>query len=141
MQNDYTFAYSLLDRLRQDCEYYIGNGNRNEKHLWAGDVISQIKKMIELYEMLPAKPEWLTEDEIKTYRYVMTHDTEKEMLDDVECNTWNVKDGNGTVRTAYCFKVPGWDRITVLGKRAAKRIIRGRSDAVVRNTLEIKEEN
>ena len=141
MQNDYTFEYGLLDRLRQDCEYYIGNGNRNPKNLWAGDVISQIKKMIELYEMLPAKPEWLTEDEIKTYRYVMTHDTEKEMLDGIECNTWKVKDGNGTVRTAYCFKVPGWDRITVLGKKAAKRIIRGRSDAAVRNTLGIKEQN
>ena len=24
---DYTFEYGLLDRLRQDCEYYIGNGN------------------------------------------------------------------------------------------------------------------
>lgn len=141
MQNDYTFEYGLLDRLRQDCEYYIGNGNRNPKNLWAGDVISQIKKMIELYEMLPTKPEWLTEDEIKTYRYVMTHDTKKEMLDGIECNTWKVKDGNGTVRTAYCFKVPGWDRITVLGKKAAKRIIRGRSDAAVRNTLGIKEEN
>ena len=141
MQNDYTFEYGLLDRLKSDCEYFIGEGNRNEKNLWAGDVISEIKKMIELYEMLPAKPVWLTEDEIKTYRYVMKHDTEKEMLDGIECNTWKVKDGNGTVRTAYCFKVPGWDRITVLGKRAAKRVIRGRSNAAVRNTLGIKEEN
>lgn len=71
----------------------------------------------------------------------MTHETEKEMLDGIECNTWKMKDGKGTVCTAYCFKVPGWDRITVLGKRAAKRVISGRSDAAVRNTLGIKEED
>ena len=141
MQNDYTFEYRLLGRLKEDCEYFIGNGNRYEKHLWTGEVISHIKLMIELYEMLPEKPEWLTENEIKTYQYVMTHDTEKEMLYGVECNTWKVKDGNGTVHTAYCFKVHGWDRITVLGKREAKRVIRCRSYAAVRNTLGIKEEN
>lgn len=141
MKNRFEFEYQLLDRLRTDCEYFIGNGNRNEKDLWAGDVLSQIKKMIELYELVPEKPVWLTEDEIKTYRYVMTHDTEKEMLDGIECNTWRVKDGNGTVRTAYCFKVPGWNRITVLGKREAKRIIKGRTNAAVCGTLGIKEEN
>lgn len=141
MQNDYTFEYALLDRLKSDCEYFIGPGNRHEKDLWAGDVITQIKKMIELYEVLPTKPEWLKQHEIETYRYVMTHDTEKEMIEGIECNTWKVKDGFGTVRTAYCFKVHGWDRITVLGKRKAKRIIRGRSNAAVRNTNGIKEED
>ena len=40
---DATFRYMMLDRLRVDCEYFLGNGNRNEKHLWAGDVERHIK--------------------------------------------------------------------------------------------------
>ena len=27
--NDNEYNYMLLDRLKQDCEYYLGNGNRN----------------------------------------------------------------------------------------------------------------
>lgn len=27
------FNYQLLDRCRCNCEYYLGNGNRDEKHL------------------------------------------------------------------------------------------------------------
>ena len=50
----------LLDRLRADCDYFLGAGGRSEKHLWAGNVHTQIKKMRELYDALPEKPEWLT---------------------------------------------------------------------------------
>ena len=39
------YQYMLLDRLKTDCEYFLGNGNRNEKHLWAGSVDAQIKEM------------------------------------------------------------------------------------------------
>lgn len=59
--------YRLLDRLRADCEYYLGNGGRAEKYLWAGNVQQQIAKMRELYRMLPVKPEWLTEQDIDRY--------------------------------------------------------------------------
>lgn len=61
--------YMLLDRLRQDCDYYLGNGNRHTKHLWAGDEKKQIEKMIELYNSFTEeeKPEWISLDDIKNY--------------------------------------------------------------------------
>ena len=34
---DYTPEYQLLDRLRMDCEYFLGAGQHSEKHLWAGN--------------------------------------------------------------------------------------------------------
>ena len=37
----------------------------------------------------------------------------------------------------YSFTVPGWEPCSVTGLRAAKRVIRGRLDAAVRNTLEL----
>ena len=57
----------LLDRLRADCDYFLGAGGRSEKHLWAGSVYAQIKKMRELYDALPEKPEWLTAEAIDRY--------------------------------------------------------------------------
>ena len=59
--------YQLLDRLRADCDYFLGAGQRSEKHLWAGSVHAQIAKMRELYEALPEKPEWLTTEAIDNY--------------------------------------------------------------------------
>ena len=59
--------YALLDRLRADCDYFLGAGGRSEKHLWAGSVYAQIKKMRELYDALPEKPEWLTTEAIDRY--------------------------------------------------------------------------
>ena len=59
--------YRLLDRLRTDCEYFLGAGQRAEKHLWAGSVEAQIAKMRELYDELPEKPEWLSTEEIDEY--------------------------------------------------------------------------
>ena len=59
--------YRLLGRLRADCEYFLGAGNRAEKHLWAGSVYAQIVKMRELYDALPQKPEWLTKEIIDDY--------------------------------------------------------------------------
>ena len=64
---DHTADYRLLDRLRADCDYFLGAGQRNEKHLWAGNVRDQIAKMRELYEALPEKPEWLTGEAIDRY--------------------------------------------------------------------------
>ena len=57
----------MLDRLRADCDYFLGAGGRSEKHLWAGNVHAQIKKMRELYDALPEKPEWLTAEAIDRY--------------------------------------------------------------------------
>ena len=75
IKNPNKHQYMLLSRLQQDCEYYLGYGDRHDKFLWAGNVIDQIKKMKEIYKQLPedAKPEWLSLEEIEDY--------EKKMLD------------------------------------------------------------
>lgn len=41
--HDKKYRYMLLDRMRTDCAYYLGNGNRQVKHLWAGNVEEQIE--------------------------------------------------------------------------------------------------
>ena len=59
--------YRLLDRLCADCEYFLGAGQRAEKHLWAGSVDAQIEKMRELYAQLPEKPDWISLEVINAY--------------------------------------------------------------------------
>jgi len=66
-----SFEYQLLGRLQQDCEYYLGAGGQNKRHLWALDEIQQIQKMKELYHDLPVKPVWITLEEIKEYEEKM----------------------------------------------------------------------
>lgn len=63
--------YMLLGRLEMDCNYYLGAGNRNSKHLWAGTPKEQIEKMKELYSKLVVKPEWLSEKNISDYEKAM----------------------------------------------------------------------
>lgn len=65
------FNYMLLGRLQQDCEYYLGNGNRAKKHLWAGDESEQIRKMRELYATVAQKPEWISLEDIQRYEAAM----------------------------------------------------------------------
>ena len=72
-------TYRLLDRCKQDCEYYLGYGNRCEKHLWAGNVRDHIQKMRELYDMLPEKPEWLTAEQIDEYAERMGYGMENKL--------------------------------------------------------------
>jgi hypothetical protein len=55
-----------------DCDYYLGYGNRCEKHLWANDVKSQIAKMKEIWNNLKEKPEWLTMEQILEYEKKMS---------------------------------------------------------------------
>ena len=64
--------YRLLSRLKADCDYFLDAGGRAEKYLWAGNVRAQIAKMREIYETLPAKPEWLTKEAIDDYDEQMT---------------------------------------------------------------------
>lgn len=63
----FSAEYRLLDRLRADCEYFLGEGQRAEKHLWAGSVEAQITKMRDLYAQLPEKPDWLSPETIDAY--------------------------------------------------------------------------
>ncbi len=71
---DLEYRYMLLDRLKQDCEYFLGNGNGNAEHsLWAKDIDEQIAKMKELYNSFAdnEKPEWITIEDINDYEKKM----------------------------------------------------------------------
>ncbi len=63
------FRYMMLDRMRQDCNYYLGYGNKNPKNLWACDEKDQIENMKALWNSFPDedKPEWLTWEQIEDY--------------------------------------------------------------------------
>ena len=63
--------YELLYRLKSDCDYFLGNGDGFEGHLWAGSIDKQIAKMRELYDQLEEKPEWLTSEDIDRYEEEM----------------------------------------------------------------------
>lgn len=90
-ENPQEFDYRLLSRLKSDCDYYLGNGNRDAEHcLWAKNEQGQIDKMREIYNKLKEKPEWLSEEDINNYAKEMgvvdlpstTDDTaEKEIQD------------------------------------------------------------
>ena len=63
------FRYMMLSRMKQDCDYYLGYGNRSANHLWAGSEFNQIMNMKALWETFEPedKPEWLTKDELLDY--------------------------------------------------------------------------
>lgn len=59
--------YMMLSRLKQDCDYFLGNGNRNEKHLWSLNKEDHIAEMKRIYNSLEEKPEWLSMEDIEKY--------------------------------------------------------------------------
>lgn len=84
---DLEYKYMLLDRLKQDCEYFLGNGNGNEKQLWAGSIDDQINEMRKIWNNLDEKPEWLTMDDIDKYEKKM-----KEYNKDIKTEDLSDKD-------------------------------------------------
>jgi len=66
----------MLSRLVQDCDYYLGNGNRYGKNLWAGNVDGHIEEMKRRWNNLPenAKPEWLSMEDILVYEKKMKNE-------------------------------------------------------------------
>ena len=65
--------YRLLGRLKEDCEYYLGYGARQSKHLYYKDEEKMIVAMTEIYDSLAEKPEWLTMSQIAAYEEEMLH--------------------------------------------------------------------
>lgn len=87
---DLEYKYMLLDRLKQDCEYFLGNGNGNVEHsLWAKDIDEQIEKMKEIYNSFSEeeKPDWITLEDINNYEKRM-----KEYNKDVKTEDLSDKD-------------------------------------------------
>lgn len=63
------YRYMLLSRMQMDCDYYLGNGHRHSKYLWALDETQHITAMRMLWDAFPAdmKPEWLTKEQLDDY--------------------------------------------------------------------------
>ena len=66
------FRYMLLDRLRQDCDYYLRIGGTTNC-FWADSEKEQIQTMIDIWNSFPDddKPEWLTMEQIKEFAQKM----------------------------------------------------------------------
>lgn len=68
-KNPYEFSYQMLSRLKSDCDYYLGYGNRCTDHLYYKDEQRHIDEMKNLYNIFPdnKKPEWLTWEQLLQY--------------------------------------------------------------------------
>lgn len=141
--DSYSFEYQLLDRLKTDCNYYLGNGNRCEKHLWAGNVKDQIAKMKELYEILPVKPEWLSLDDIEEYKAEMT--TIRSLGDlqtAIEDYGWNITAYDGSYWDISQFTPAGEDFCFTINhnnnvKKAIEEIIQYADDFDIDEHIEM----
>lgn len=70
---DDRFRYQMLDRMRSDCEYFLGFGYHSTNRLWVGNVEDQIAVMKALYHSFSDedKPQWITIPEIEKYQKEM----------------------------------------------------------------------
>lgn len=65
------FQYKMLDRMKSDCEYYLGYGNRSTKYLWGKSVEKHIESMRRIWNKLEEKPAWLSMEQIDEYEEKM----------------------------------------------------------------------
>lgn len=68
-----SIQYMFLDRLRSDCEYYLGYGDRSPRYLHEQDERLHIEEMKRIYDLFPddMKPEWLSLEDIEEYERKM----------------------------------------------------------------------
>ena len=73
LTRDDAFRYQLLDRMRMDCAYFLGNGQLYGNHLWAGTIKEQIETMKAIWNSFSetGKPVWLTWEQIEKYQSEM----------------------------------------------------------------------
>lgn len=83
---DTKFNYMLLSRLQMDCDYFLGNGNRYEKNLWAGNVDDQIDMMKKIWNGFEEKPEWLSMEQIEDYERKMKNNDTNNDIDGMKIN-------------------------------------------------------
>ncbi|MGN0390795.1 MAG: LPD11 domain-containing protein [Wujia sp.] len=76
---DSSIKYQFLDRMRLDCDYYLG-GHRSANHLWANNEVDQIDNMKALWNSFSeeGKPQWLTMEMISQYENEMIAPKEME---------------------------------------------------------------
>lgn len=75
LEQDEKMRFMLLNRMKQDCLYYLGYGNRCSKYLWATNEVEQIRIMKILYNSFAddKKPSWLTMEDILQFERQMLH--------------------------------------------------------------------
>lgn len=83
---DTKFNYMLLSRLQMDCDYFLGNGNRYEKNLWAGNVNDHIEMMKKIWNGFEEKPEWLSMEQIEDYERKMKNNNTNNDIDGMKIN-------------------------------------------------------
>lgn len=68
LKSEKRFRYMMLDRMRQDCEYYLRIGG-SANVLWAKDEKQHIQNMKDIWNSFDEndKPEWLTMEEIEQF--------------------------------------------------------------------------
>ena len=81
LRNSKKYRYMILSRLISDCRYYLGNGHRQKKYLWAGDEVEHIDMMKALYNSFSDgdKPEWISMEDIETFEREMVMIDEDEI--------------------------------------------------------------
>lgn len=74
-RSEYEFQYMMLDRLRSDCDYFLGWGNRNASRLYDHDPQQHIDHMKDLWNSFPegAKPQWLSWEQVLEYEKQILH--------------------------------------------------------------------
>lgn len=70
-QQSTRYRYNMLDRMREDCEYFIGKVGCRPTALWMGDVDAQITIMKAIWNSFEEKPEWLSMEQIEEYERKM----------------------------------------------------------------------
>ncbi len=73
IEKEKKFQYQMLDRLRNDCDYYLGYGDRNPGVLPSSDERKHIETMKDIWKSFSdtEKPEWLTWEQILDYEKAM----------------------------------------------------------------------
>jgi hypothetical protein len=82
LTSEESYRYQMLDRLRCDCNYYLGYGGRYPKHLWAGNEKEQIEAMKLIWNSFSDedKPEWLTWEQIIEFEKEMVKTESPEIV-------------------------------------------------------------
>lgn len=70
LNQDNKYKYQILSTLQCNCQYFLGNGNCLEKHLWANNLDNHILAMKMIYESFDEqdKPVWINKEMIDLYK-------------------------------------------------------------------------
>lgn len=105
---DKKYPYQMLSRLKSDCDYYLGAGNRADKHLWALNPEDQIAYMKAIYDRLEEKPDWLTLDQINDYEKQML--SEKYSIKE-DVNSMTIEDKLNYLNEYPTYRADGFGKV------------------------------